>query len=528
LSRFAWLVAVGTMLGSGPAMAQLEPIGVPKGVLRFDFTGEWTSYDTRHLNGSEQDYLADFSRPALGSTFWPSLQYTDTVIAAINGAPGYAINLGKLTANGSATITNGGIGFALGVTKKLTVRLNIPIVTTRVLSRFDLDSTSGAAGYNPAYPASGIGDPGGQAAASQFFADFDQALTTLNSRIQSGFYGAGSALEAHASAVYSQAQVLRQRLGAISNDPLTASPFLPIDTSTAGAAILGRIGDLQDTLSNASGLDVQGFITVVPLPTGRLGTDEFKNFVSNAFGPVSGFPLGEQRLTRVGDIHAEASYTLLDKWDRPGRMGGIRAVAVAGVLFPTGQAENPANFLDLGTGKKRYEVNAGLTADLGYRRLGARLTGDYVRRFSSSRTLRVSPPSQPIPFLDRVARVTLDPGDVFAVSAQPFLRIAPQLAITAGVEYWRESAGSASYFSSSDVISGVSADLVAQDSERSATMIRAGLTYVGRASHECKAGKCGLPIDATLAYERVVKATGGRVPGAEAVRAMIRFYQRLW
>ena len=98
----------------------------------------------------------------------------------------------------------------------------------------------------------------------------------------------------------------------------------------------------------------------------------------------------------------------------------------------------------------------------------------------------------------------------------------------AGVSYWHEAEGSASYVASSDVISGVSAGLLAQESARSATTFTAGLTYVGRAAHECQNGKCGLPIDATLTYERVLSATGGRVPGSETVRGGIRFYRRFW
>jgi len=78
------------------------------------------------------------------------------------------------------------------------------------------------------------------------------------------------------------------------------------------------------------------------------------------------------------------------------------------------------------------------------------------------------------------------------------------------------------------VLMAVSAGLLAQESARSATTFTAGLTYVGRAAHECKNGKCGLPIDATLTYERVLSATGGRVPGAESVRGGIRFYRKFW
>ena len=527
MKHLVWLVVGGIALGAQPSQAQLEPIGVPRGVVRFTLSGDWTSYNSRFLNGNEQDYLADFSRPALGSSFWPDLITADTTIGAIIGNSAYQINLGKQVANGGVTVTTAGLGFAVGLTRGLTLFTNIPIVTTRVQSRFQLDSTTANAGFNPAHPTLGTGP--GQSAAQQFFTDFDQALNTLRTNISNGAYGpAGSPLRNHASAVEQQAAVLRARLGAVSNDPVTASPFLPVDTSTAGVAVLESISDLQDTLSNPAGLNVAGFTSTVPLPTGRLSANDINAFVSNPFGPVQGFPLREALLSQIGDVEIGAAYTLIDDWDGKKGLGGVRVVAEGSLVLPTGKAEDPLNFLDLGTGNKRYEVHGGLTADLGYHRIGARLIGNYQRRFSSDRALRVTPPDQPIPFANRSSRVTLDPGDLYSLSAQPFFRLAPQLAIMAGVSYWHEAEGSASYLASSDVISGVSAGLLAQESARSATTFTAGLTYVGRAAHECKNGKCGLPIDATLTYERVLSATGGRVPGAESVRGGIRFYRKFW
>ncbi len=343
MKHLVWLVVGGIALGAQPSQAQLEPIGVPKGVVRFTLSGDWTSYNTRFLNGNEQDYLADFSSPALGSSFWPDLITADTAIGAIIGNSAYQINLGKQEVNGGVTVTAAGLGFAVGVTRGLTLFTNIPIVTTRVQARFKLDSTSANAGFNPAHPTLGTGP--GQVAAQQFFTDFDQALTTLHANISNGVYGPpGSALRNHADAVEQQAASLRSHLGAVSIDPVTASPFLPIDTSTAGVAVLTSISDLQDTLANPAGLNVAGFTSTVPLPTGRLSADDINSFVSNPLGPVQGFPLRETQVSQVGDVELGAAYTLVDRWDQKGDLGGIRAVAQASIVLPTGKAENPGQF----------------------------------------------------------------------------------------------------------------------------------------------------------------------------------------
>lgn len=517
------MVAI-VVLGRSPLAAQLAPIGVPKGQIRISVGGEWHAADDRFLDGKKQDYLADFGSPALGSDRFSFLTIVDTGVARILGQSSYHLDLGKQTAHGLFTIGTANIGLAVGLTHKLTLFVNVPIVETRVQAKLNLDSTSADAGVNPAYQ--GLGTPEGQLAASTFFTQFSTALDDLNSKILAGDYDGDAALKQLAQNTYADGIVVRDRLSALSFDQATASPFIPTSSSVTGQAIASRIQALQNTLS--ASLGVAGFSAAPVLADSRLGSTDIETFSSDPSGPIQGFPFQEARISRIGDVQAGAAYSLIDHWDRDSALGGIRAVAEARMTFPSGTADDPNNFLDIGTGNKRFEVGLALTADLGWHRWGARLSGSYLNRLPNNLIRRVSSPSQPIAGIDRLARVRIDAGDVISFSAQPYYRLVRNIAITAGVQYWRQGADAADYLATSDEIPGVSASLLAEDSKRSATLLRGGVTYVGRAAQECKAGKCGFPIDATLSYERVIAASGGRVSAEGVTRVEIRFYRRLW
>jgi hypothetical protein len=77
-----------------------------------------------------------------------------------------------------------------------------------------------------------------------------------------------------------------------------------------------------------------------------------------------------------------------------------------------------------------------------------------------------------------------------------------------------------------DSIPNVSAEVLAEETKASATVLGIGLTYSNPGG--LRPGGSGLPVDAGWSYERVVKASGGRVPNRHTMRAMFRVYFRLF
>jgi hypothetical protein len=491
------------------ARAQLAPIGVPQGQLRFEVGGSFENYDHRFHNGRVEDIAADFSRDSLGSNFFPVLAITDTLVSQIAGLPNYHISLGRTDAHAEVNIGTAALTFALGVTRRLTVSLYAPLVRARVQPHVLLDSLNGDAGLNPGNSAT-------------FLTDFQTAIDTLNQRILSGFYD-GTRLPA-ALAARDNAVLLKAQFAQLTG----VSPFLPTVTSSAGRAIQQRVTGLQDTLTALLTIPPTIFTDPAPLPTARLDPSALDNFILSPTGPILGFPLQEALISRIGDIRLGASYTLVDRWDQGERLGGLRVVGRGAVTLPTGQPDRSNNFFDVGTGNGRVDVTGGIVADVGTRRWGARLMGDYVLTLPGRRTRRVSPPSEPVAPLNSLTNLRVNAGDIFSLSALPFFRLEPSIALRAGVTYWRRSTDRVSYATPSDSIPGVNAQVLGLESAASATIVSGGVTYASEAARGCRGDHCGLPIEASWSYEGVVAATGGRVPQSRTTRVEIRFYAWIW
>jgi hypothetical protein len=138
----------------------------------------------------------------------------------------------------------------------------------------------------------------------------------------------------------------------------------------------------------------------------------------------------------------------------------------------------------------------------------------------------LSPPDQPIVFAALTADVERDPGEIMEIGVEPYLRIAPTLALLGGIRRWSKSADTYRYLQSQAPIDGTSPEVLALGSKENGTVISLGvsLAHDGRR----KDGTTGLPMDASLRWEKVVGSSLGRVAAKESVVAGIRFYRRLF
>jgi hypothetical protein len=417
-----------------------------------------------------------------------------------------------LSTDAHADVGTGFLGLSLGLTSRITIFGRIPLVRARVQSLMEVNPASADAGLNP-----------GQADQLAFFDEFDVALATLNSKLAAGDYDGNPAQRALAEATLADATTLRSDLFGLLADPTTASPALPTAASAAGTAIDGRITTLQNTL--ASSLDVPGFTLTPELPQASLSEADLEQMLSSQSGPFR-LRLDESRVTFRGDAEAGAALTLVDTWDRGTRRGGFRAALSGRVRLPTGSRKQIDRPLGIGSGDGQTDVQVDLVTDVGAGRFGARLTGTYLRQLPDDILTRVTRPSQPLVGPDRLALVRWDPGDILALGVRPFYRLARTLAFQAGLEHWTRSTDRFSYASPANALPGVDPNILAEESKANATMLSVGITYANPGG--LRPGGSGLPVDASWAYERVLRAGGGRVPDTHRVAARFRMYFGVW
>jgi hypothetical protein len=478
-------------------------------VVRLELDGAIETFDRRFREGHLEPYGADLSSSALGGDRIPLLADADARIGRIIGNTGYRINLGGLVTDAHADVGTGFLGLSLGLTNRITVFGRIPLVRTRVQSRTQLNSSTADGGLNP-----------GAADQLPFLNEMDLALTTLSNKLAAGDYDANPTQKALAQATLADGTTLRADLFGLLADPTTASPALPIASSTAGVAIDGRITALQNTL--AASLGVPGFTRTPELPQAPLTEADLTQLLNSSLA----LRVGEVKRSFRGDAEAGAAFTLVDRWDRNRRRGGFRAAVSGLVRLPTGLRQQNNRLLDIGTGDGQTDFQADVTADIGAGPFGARLSGTYVRQLPANILTRVTAPSQPFAGPDRVALVRWDPGDIISIGVRPFYRLARTLAFQAGLEHWIRATDQVSYASPANALPAIDAIILAQESKANATTLSLGITYANPG--RLRPGGMGLPVDASWSYQRILWAGGGRVPDSQRVTASFRAYFGVW
>ncbi len=517
------LLLLALLLLLGPHVpvseSQMPPLTVPKGKFRFDLWGEFRDSDQRFFRGTREDLGADFSTTALGSKTFPLLLPAEAQLSTL-GVSGFQYDLGATQATTLVNVGTTGFGLALGITDRLTVFGTVPIARLRIQPTLQLDGTAANAGFNPANPL--FGTTAGQDAAALFFNDFGRTLDSLALRITNGFYDATNQ-RATAEAALTSGQSLRDNLRAFLLTPGRSSAFLPLASSTAAGALQGTIDAFQ-SLANGS-LSLPSFTTKPLFPSSTLTQDEFVDFLTRVNGPIQAQPFDPiPTVSTLGDVEVGATYRLTKPLPGVIRSPALQITAIGLARLPTGTLAVPGQLFGRNIGDHQLDLEGSLVLDLVSSFWGLRATGMYTRQFATDVTRRITSPSQPFTLATSQALVRQDLGDIVSFQASPFLRLAPSLALHAGIRYWRKGSDDYTLLPGQDPTSLPAVTLLGIDSDVSATIFVAGLSFahtgVGRR------GDRKLPLDGSVEFQRIIGTTGGRVSDDRVVRATLRLYGR--
>jgi hypothetical protein len=491
--------------GAGVARAQILPLTVPKGKLRWDFSGQFNAYDWRWRDGVREEAAADFDEKTLDRAYVPGLASIEDRIARIAGINA-SLTLG--TTHSTEIVNRGmlGIGGAIGITNRITLFGNIPIVRIQVRPNFSVTSTGSNAGLGP----------DNATTVNQLATTID----TLQKLITAHQYDSDPSLKALAQNTLDRFLDLQGILAM----PAVAR-FLPIAGTAVGNALLAGITAFQNNLHGPLGIGL--FNTLPSLPSGGITSAQFGSFLTDPAGTIAALPIDQVPETiYIGDIEVGAVFSLFDHFPQSDLSGGARSALKATVRLRTARLASPVRFFDLPTGDRQPDVQLDWVTDLTKGRLGARLGASYNLQLAGSQNKRVTDPRDPIAPADALAGVTRDPGDEIRLAFRPFLRLAPYLSLYGGAEYWAKGEDKWSYVAGQPPVPGVDISVLGDGSKSNAVFLSGGISY----SHSGlnKYGKLKLPLDASLRYDRVARSTLGVFPDANVVTIDLRFYSRLF
>lgn len=518
--KFAAYIVVA-LSGAGSAHAQyLDARLIPRGALRIDFSPHYTNYNLRFsfgtpgvADGTAEPLGTDLTVDTAGSNIFPTFSDAENAVRSLTGDAAYRLNVGKFLTIRDADVRHFPFGFALGVSQRLTVRLNIPIVTTRSQVTFTSDTTDANVGWNLANE--NYGNETTAADAAALISQLSAAISEIEAMITAGDFGCPSGPGCdQARGIVMRATTLLGNLFALTGlgADAEAVAFAPLETSAAGAAVLAEIAAVALELQALGASPVTG---TLPLPTGRLSADAINDTL--LCGPdcphFAALPIGFNRQTRFGDIEIGAWFGLLMN-------ATTRAVLTTTVRLPTGRPSSADNFVDIGTGDGQTDVELGIEAAFEPgNSVGLSFGASYTLQLAHSLVRRVTTPDAPLVPVSHRFLVKRDLGNVIRFSAYPTVRLSSVFRVFGSVHYFRKGRDSFSYPSLSPA-GGLDLALLEVETEMRALSYGGGIAY---RSDQTSRGRT-LPIEAGLNYRAAFSGSGGLTPKTNSMQLYLRLF----
>lgn len=498
---------------------------LPRGTLRLTFEPHYTNYDQRFAknspgveDGSTEPLGTDLSADSAGANIF-NLLPAETSIGSLSANPAYRINIGSLLTDMDADIRRFPFEVSIGLTDRLTVRAEVPIVTARMNAVVAFDSTDANVGWNQA--AAEAGNLAAFNSITTLIGELSAAVSQVTGLIDQGAFGCPSSQQCtDASALVDRASQLALGLGVITGvgqSGRVMPPVAPLQTSVAGVALTSEI---QDVASQLVALGVVPFTGSLPLPADRLSTSDIDAILA---GPNFGyelFPLTTIKMSRLGDVEIGLRYQLFDSPQ-------VRTVLSTTLRLPTSTRDRVNNAIDLGTGDRQTDVEAGFEfVFVSTSRLGITVAANYTAQFADELPRRVTPPDMPLSLVTSEAVVQRNLGDMFRVSAFPWMALSDGFTVYASASYYRKNSDTYTGPRQLTVLPTLDPSLLALESSQTSVTFGGGIAYRGTRSGA--SADTELPIEAGVSYRSVFSGSGGLTPKFNTLNIYLKLYYRLF
>jgi len=420
------LVLVGPAVTGGASLAAAQAVertDVPaRGVLRVTFDPRIMTWNDEFTDAGRMKLGAPLTGDTVGGRYIPVVARLEQNVRVASGLAGFVASLGAGLFNVRQERRTYPTTAELGITNRLSVSLMVPMVRVQTRASLQLSNRGANLGVNPLV----VNTLGVRGKDSAFFAQFDSALVRLDQQ------AAGCALPPSPCAARDSSarwRGVRDALhGAVYGAGQTGSPFLPLDTSTAGQAIDTAIARIQQGLRVPFG--IAGFDTTVALASDTLTGAAFEQILlspdPNGFGYVS-VPFIRNFRYRLGDVELAAKYRLV--------AGAHYAAALQAVVrLPTGAKDSANELLIQHIGDHQLDLEGRLMQELSVGPLWLNVAVRAATQRPGTQVRRVAPWDAFLVPAAATADLRWDPGDYVGVDVAPLVRLAPEFAVgfTAG------------------------------------------------------------------------------------------------
>ena len=553
LVRVSTGALVFTALLAIPAPAQRvlgigdDALVLPRGVLRVRTLGQWTFFNERYgLNtpgresGSLEPLGIDFAIDTVGVREFPNLASLQAGLRSLTGNPNFGLSLGSTRLDLRSHVTAIPFVIEAGLSRRFSLGVQVPYMQTRNSAFFDVNPLrrEGNLGFNPA-----LAVPAAEAQNDLMFSQFSTAAATLQASLDACAVDPGASPSCPAlNAQRANAQALIANSTAFAggvNQIYSTSPFVPIRNTDAQLAIEARVAAFRALYAQFGVTSIAATTTGPFASQNTLTLGDAQTILTDpAFGVLAD-PIRTVSRSHVGDIDVGGKFLLLDTFGNTtaARMSpeglNFRASIGGVVRLPTGQAESPDNFIDIGGGQGQTDLEGRVFADV---LLGSRFWQSFVVRYnnqlSDDQYMRITDlPDRNFAPLYRRQKVKRDLGNIFEFETSPRVVVNDFFAISGHYVYRTKSRDHyTGTFSIPAAVTGfaditLDASTLDQETEQKEHRLGGGISLSNLFLFEQK--KARIPFEVTYLHWQTVNGSGN-VPKAFTDQIQLRLYARLF